>query len=222
MLVRTGLFWNIDVYDDAVFLDGVGNAQQGDAGMRDKMEFYERTKFVLAQSLRDIMRTTPLDKVTVRQIVENCSTTRQTFYRNFKDKYELVTWYFDKLVQETFGRVGVSMTLREGLIKKLTSMQEDKLFFTSAFSSSDYNNLLDYDYACVRKFYGDIASKKGVMSEKTAFLLDLYCHGAMNMIALWAKGGMETPAEQLTDMLIEAMPELLKACLCEPSDLVKK
>ncbi len=41
---------------------------------------------------------TPVEEITVRQITENCGVTSQTFYRNFLDKYDLINWYFDKLL----------------------------------------------------------------------------------------------------------------------------
>lgn len=56
------------------------------------MDFCERTKFVLADSIKELMTSMPLDKITVKNIVENCGTTRQTFYRNFKDKYAFFGW----------------------------------------------------------------------------------------------------------------------------------
>ena len=36
------------------------------------------------------MKTTPVEEITVRQICEICGVTRQTFYRNFLDKYDLI------------------------------------------------------------------------------------------------------------------------------------
>ena len=31
---------------------------------------------------------------------EELGVTRQTFYRNFQDKYDLINWYFDKILIE--------------------------------------------------------------------------------------------------------------------------
>ena len=91
----------------------------------DFMKFANRTKLVLAESIKELMEHIPLDKITVTQIVNNCGTTRQTFYRNFKDKYDLVNWYFDLIVQKTIKQMGISLTLREGLVKKFSYMVED-------------------------------------------------------------------------------------------------
>lgn len=46
------------------------------------MKFANRTKLVLAESIKELMDHIPLDKITVTQIVNNCGTTRQTFYLN--------------------------------------------------------------------------------------------------------------------------------------------
>ena len=55
----------------------------------------ESTKYRLAEAMKTCMKTTSVDDITIRQIVEVCGVTRQTFYRNFKDKYDLINWYFD-------------------------------------------------------------------------------------------------------------------------------
>ena len=46
----------------------------------------EKTKYRLAAAMKECMKTTPVDAITVRQITERCGVTRQTFYRNFLDK----------------------------------------------------------------------------------------------------------------------------------------
>ena len=53
----------------------------------------EKTKYRLAQSMKECMKTTTVDNITVKQITENCGLTRQTFYRNFMDKFDLINWY---------------------------------------------------------------------------------------------------------------------------------
>ena len=40
----------------------------------------ETMKYRLAQAIRECMKTTPVDRITVREIVQTCGTTRQTFY----------------------------------------------------------------------------------------------------------------------------------------------
>ena len=60
----------------------------------------EEMKYRLAEAVKSCMKTTPVEKITVKEIVDACGTTRQTFYRHFQDKYDLVNWYFDKILLE--------------------------------------------------------------------------------------------------------------------------
>ena len=63
-----------------------------------------------------------------KEIAEECGTTRQTFYRNFQDKYDLINWYFDKILQESFEHMGEGKTVYEGLVNKFHYIEEEKLF----------------------------------------------------------------------------------------------
>lgn len=53
-----------------------------------------QTKQLLAQSLQELMATTPLEKISVNDIVDHANVGRNTFYYHFEDKYDLVNWYF--------------------------------------------------------------------------------------------------------------------------------
>ena len=68
-------------------------------------------RYKLANAMKECMRTAPVEKITVKEIVETCGLTRQTFYRNFQDKYDLINWYFDKILLESFEHMGEGRTV---------------------------------------------------------------------------------------------------------------
>ena len=76
----------------------------------------ERMKYRLADAMKQCMAKLPVEKITVKEIVEECGTTRQTFYRNFKDKYDLINWYFDKILLESFEHMGEGRTVFASMI----------------------------------------------------------------------------------------------------------
>ena len=94
------------------------------------------------------------------QIVERAGLTRQTFYRNFQDKYDLVNWHFEQLAQKSFKQMGVSLTLREALIRKFEFLKGEGTFFSQAFRSRDHNSVVAYDYQCILEFYTGILKRK--------------------------------------------------------------
>ena len=51
-------------------------------------------KYALAQSLKKLLSIRKLDKITVKDIVEDCGVNRQTFYYYFRDIYDLLEWNF--------------------------------------------------------------------------------------------------------------------------------
>lgn len=174
------------------------------------MNASEKKKYQFASALNTLMKTQPLDKISVTQIVEEADVTRPTFYRHFKDKYDLVNWYFDKLAQRSFRQMGISMSFREGLITKFRLMQEEKIFFRSAFLSENQNCLIDYDYECIYQFYSEVIKQKGIpMEEDMDFLLRMYCRGSIYMTAEWARNGMKISPEQMADRLSAAVPPKL-------------
>ena len=58
----------------------------------------ERTNYELADAMKRCMKTAPVEKITVKEIVEACGVTRQTFYRNNQDKYDIIKWYYYKII----------------------------------------------------------------------------------------------------------------------------
>ena len=55
----------------------------------------EKTRQMLAQALKELMKTSPLEKISVGDITQQAGVGRNTFYYHFKDKYALVNWIFE-------------------------------------------------------------------------------------------------------------------------------
>ncbi|MGL4343649.1 MAG: TetR/AcrR family transcriptional regulator C-terminal domain-containing protein [Cellulosilyticaceae bacterium] len=176
-----------------------------------------KTKYKFAEAIKELMATTPLDKITVKDIVEQCDMTRQTFYRHFRDKYDLVNWYFEKLVQQSFKQMGVSCTLKEGLIKKFNFIEQERVFIEQAFKSNDYNSLINYDYECIYSFYKEIITQKlhGTLAEDIDFLLRMYCRGSIAMTVEWVDDCGGLVPEEVAQLLVEALPHKLADLLSD-------
>ena len=177
----------------------------------------EKTKYRLADSIKDCMKTKPVDKITVQNIVDGCGMTRQTFYRNFKDKYDLINWYFDKLVMESFAQIGVEKTVGQSLKKKYEFIIKEKIFFTEAFRSDDYNSLKEHDFELFMGFYTELITRnrQELLSEEIQFLLEMYCRGSVYMTVKWVLSVMKQTPEEMAASLTEAMPPRLAAVFSE-------
>lgn len=172
---------------------------------------HENAKYKLADSVKKCMKTTPVDRITVKDIAEGCGLTRQTFYRNFKDKYDLINWYFDKLVQQSLGQIETGSRVRESLARKLAFIQEEKAFFCGAFRSDDHNSLKEHDFELILQFYDHLLARRisKPLDDELQFQLEMYCRGSVYMTLKWVLGGMKDSPRQMSDKLVDAMPPRL-------------
>ena len=168
----------------------------------------EKTKYRLAAAMKECMKTTPVDAITVRQITERCGVTRQTFYRNFLDKYDLINWYFDKLLARSFEHMGRGTTVLDSLEKKFTYIQEEKAFFAAAFRYDRQNSLREHDFKLILAFYENLIREKSgrPASPEIHFLLEMYCNSSIYMTVKWVLGELECAPEGLAKILVEGMP----------------
>ena len=176
----------------------------------------EKSRYRLARSMKERMKHASVESITVKQITENCGLTRQTFYRNFLDKYDLINWYFDKLLMKSFEHMGQGKTIYDALVKKFTYIKEEQNFFAAAFRYDSQNSLREHDFELILAFYENLIKEKtGRMPEEQVhFLLEMYCQSSIYMTVQWVLGEVKTTPEKLARIVVDAMPgKLMKLFL---------
>ena len=63
-------------------------------------------KEVLLKSFKELALQKPISKITITNITDNCALSQPTFYRYFKDKYDLIEWSYITDTREIMGRIG--------------------------------------------------------------------------------------------------------------------
>ena len=175
------------------------------------MEKGEKSKYRLARAMKECMKSASVENITVRQITEQCGLTRQTFYRNFLDKYDLINWYFDKLLVKSFEHMGQGKTVYDALVKKFTYIQEEQTFFATAFRYDSQNSLRQHDFELILDFYENLIQEKTGRKpeENVHYLLEMYCQSSIYMTVQWVLGELKCTPEGLAGILVEGMPKKL-------------
>ena len=74
------------------------------------------TKELIAEAVKRLLMQKKVKKLTVKDIVDECSITRQTFYYHFEDIPDLLKWVLergtDKMVEETLTQGNAEKGLR--------------------------------------------------------------------------------------------------------------
>ena len=108
------------------------------------------------------MAATPLDKITVRMLVENCGLNRQTFYYHFQDIYDLLGWMLERDAENLMGEKVDADNWKPALGRVLTSAREKKTLVVNACHS--VSRELVERYLCRNIEYCD-ASARGARGQ---------------------------------------------------------
>ena len=86
--------------DTSMALSRGMNSSEVEPGMRRKT-----ARELLADSFRELAQARAIDKITVQDIVKNCGYSTATFYRQFKDKYDLIAWDYSRRLSDLMHRL---------------------------------------------------------------------------------------------------------------------
>ena len=106
------------------------------------------TKRALAQALKELMMTQPLDKISVSNICEQCGLNRKSFYYHFRDKYELVSWIYYTEFMET----ALKKQYRDSweFMDEICSyFYENRIFYRKCFQQEGQNSFSEYFFSVV-------------------------------------------------------------------------
>ena len=149
-----------------------------------------------------------VETISMNRISKELGIGMGTLYRHFKDKYDLINWYFDKLLAKSFEHMGMGKTVYDALVKKFTYIQEEHVFFAAAFKYDSQNSLRQHDFELILDFYENlIREKTGRIPDETIHcILEMYCQSSIYMTVKWVLGELECAPEGLAKILVDGMP----------------
>lgn len=167
----------------------------------------ERTKIWIADKMKELMKTKPLDKIRVTEICRVSEIERPTFYYHFKDKYDLVAWIF---LSDSYQTDVISV---ESAAKGMERMRQEFVFYKRAYDDTSQNPLWEYMLEYFVKRYETVAKEKlntNILDTQLRFSIRLYCYGSVGMTREWLLNDNTTSAETVVQMMFESMPENMK------------
>ena len=93
------------------------------------------TKNYFEDSLSELVDLKPFEKITVKDITENCDMTTRTFYNHFKDKYDLVLWTYSSKVDKYLEESGNSLDFKDLCNYLIEIFLKNRKLYISAFRS---------------------------------------------------------------------------------------
>lgn len=168
-------------------------------------------KEILAESFREIAKKKRIDKITIKDITDESGYSSATFYRSFKDKYDLIAWDHAHSVLEIMNQIddknySWKQTLLDGSCYFYNNRNylSNLLLHTSGHDSF-VRYMIDINYDILEKYILQSA-KKTVLDKQIKLYIRIYCIGTVNLTCEWILGKYKLSPEELADIYLNSLP----------------
>lgn len=180
-----------------------------------------QTKRLLAQSLMDLMTTTPLEKISVNDIVDHAGVGRNTFYYHFEDKYDLVNWYFQSGVTQFLVERSAYASWNALLEAVEDYLLENKVFYCNALAYTGQNSLQQYIFDYLSSIFMQRAKelRPGIGADENLLVGRFFAGALMGILQPWVLSGMKTnttrPSQAVPLLSVDELELILRGELGE-------
>lgn len=167
------------------------------------------TKNALAQSLKELMRTTPFAKISVEKICERSGISRRNFYRHFPDKYELLNWMY----YVDFAQGSIAQPEKRSLDKLpriCEHLYRDRAVYLNAFDVKGQNSFRSF---CIELLWPDMVRDYGrafLTEKEERFYLNLILNAVFDTFQMWLRSEPCRPPEEFARKLIASITRFAK------------
>lgn len=153
------------------------------------------TKQIIEDSLKKLMLQKPLDKITIRDLTEDCGISRMTFYYHFKDIYDLVEWSCIADATRALEGKKTYDTWNEGLLQIFEAVYENKPFILNAYRCISRDQIESFLFHLTSDLIMAVVEEKAadteVSEENRRFIADFYKYSFVGIMLDWIKQGMK-------------------------------
>ena len=167
----------------------------------------------LFESLSKLLNKKSIENISVNEIIEDSGVSRATFYRYFKDKYDLMCWYYDRIANEENLYTFLVESPWESTLPIYTSIYEkDKKLFKKIASYEGQNSFREYLYNYTVKFFRERALKRNINPNDKAVDVAIQCfaYGLSYITIKWLTGEITLSKEEFNACRSQCYPPIIK------------
>lgn len=180
------------------------------------------TKKALVESFIKLLNDNPLDKITVKEIVDDCGVNRNTFYYYFQDIYDLLEFVFKTETQKVINDEKIYDSWKDGLLDSTKFALENKKAIYHIYNSLSREQLEKYLYDVTGNlmlaYVNQQAADIEVDEEDKEFIANFYKYALVGMILDWIGRGMKDDPS----IFVEKMSKLFEGNMKSVLERVKK
>lgn len=166
-------------------------------------------KRVLASTLKEMAEKKSLSKITINDLTQACGVSRQTFYNNFKDIYDLVEWIYLKEVVTPIERGKIYDKWQDALTSIFQYISENHVFVLNTYRSFGKGFLEKVLRQEIELFLSNQVFKKIEVTKEEAkqveFSYSFYTYALVGVGLDWIEKQMPETVEELVERIERVM-----------------
>lgn len=154
----------------------------------------------------------PIEKLSVKDICRKADISRDTFYRYFTSKYDIIVWH-GMLVQSLYlNHVGRTITWEVGFLHDLRLLQEEVGVYSVALKDisgkrDEFIEMEIYRRNVMIKTIKDYHGRE--VDEGMMFCIENYAHCETRAVTKWLAGGCKPGYETFCRYMLDLIPQRL-------------
>lgn len=162
-----------------------------------------QTKIALGESLKKLVRTKRLEKITINNLTADCGVSRMAFYYHFKDIYDLVEWVCVEDGRRALQDKKTYDTWQDGMSQIFDAVLENKEFILNVCRSIGRERVERYLYKFTYDIIRDVVEGrcrgKDLTTEHKEFITDFYKYGFVGIMLDWIDHGMKEDYSEIVE-----------------------
>lgn len=159
------------------------------------------TKRALEESLKRLLLTKPLNKITIADITNDCGISRMTFYYHFQDIYDLVEWTCEEDAARAIAGNKTADTWQTGLLDTFLALRKNKPFIASIYHDMSREQverfLVPVVSDLVKSVVDEHAARRHVREQDRDFIARFFAHALIGTVLDWIARDMRDDPQQL-------------------------
>ncbi len=160
----------------------------------------------------ELSATVPFEKITVERIIKESGVSKATFYRHFRDKYDVLNYNSLAIAERLIGWQPCK-DWQDFLRCMFREIEASSSYFRKAFQTSGQNAhsrfLYEYSFGIVRECYL-VTNKKEKLTKEEYYTIAHFCHGCVDSIADWLHDPEGISGEEMAELFYRLMPPSLQ------------
>ena len=143
-------------------------------------------KKMIADTYMELAQHKNIDKISVKDLVETCNISRQTFYYHFQDVLEVLEWRVEQDIRATLARSIKAESPKEATKIFVSACLAGRKTFERLIQSKRHAELEQIMVKAVRTYFSELFERKGVLQElnrsDSNAIINFYTFGLVGLI----------------------------------------